>query len=235
MSVFQTTFSVSLHVSGRAGSSGTSPAFGSRNLAHSPCPWASGAPVSNSSTHPTMAITRRFIGQSWSTPFIWENEIRTEIVTAATGAVRSYDLDGNLLWEIHGMSGLTAPTPFAKHGLVYISSGYPGGGLRPVYAVRAEASGDISLWAEELARRGIAQRFPGEKSSSEHIAWSYPLLGTYSTSALVYGGYYYTLLDRGFLLCHDARTGDEIYSRQRSRSGTVSRRRRGGTTARSFC
>ena len=164
-------------------------------------------------------VSRAERGQSWSTPFIWENEIRTEIVTAATGAVRSYDLDGNLLWEIHGMSWLTAPTPFAKHGLVYISSGYPGGGLRPVYAVRAGASGDISLWAEELARRGIAQRFPGEKSSSEHIAWSYPLLGTYSTSALVYGGYYYTLLDRGFLLCHDARTGDEIYGRQRLEIG----------------
>jgi hypothetical protein len=26
-----------------------------------------------------------------------------------------------------------------------------------------------------------------------------PLLGTYSTSALVYGDYYYTLLDLGFL------------------------------------
>ena len=62
MSVFQTTFSVSLHVSGKARSSGTSPAFGPRNLAHSPCPSASGAPVSNSSAHPTMAITRRSIG-----------------------------------------------------------------------------------------------------------------------------------------------------------------------------
>ena len=158
-------------------------------------------------------------GQSWSTPFVWQNEIRTEIVTAATGAVRSYDLDGRLLWQIRGMSLLTAPTPFAKHGLVYISSGYPGGGLRPVYAVRAGASGDISLWPEDASRRGIAQPFPGEISSSEHVAWSYPLLGTYSTSALVYGDYYYTLLDRGFLLCHDARTGEEIYGRQRLEIG----------------
>jgi outer membrane protein assembly factor BamB len=40
-------------------------------------------------------------------------------------------------------------------------------------------------------------------------------LGTYNTSALVYGDYYYTLLDRGFLLCHDTRTGKQIYGRQR--------------------
>jgi len=164
-------------------------------------------------------VDREASGQSWSTPFVWENELRTEIVIAATSGVHSYDLDGNMLWEIHGMSMLTTPTPFAKHGLLYISSGYPAGGLRPVYAVRAGASGDISVFSEEEERFGIAERFPGERVSSEHIAWSYPLLGTYSTSALVYGDYYYTLLDRGFLLCHDARTGDEIYGRQRLEIG----------------
>jgi hypothetical protein len=29
---------------------------------------------------------------------------------------------------------LTAPSPFSKHGLVYVSSGYPGDSPRPVYA-----------------------------------------------------------------------------------------------------
>ena len=158
-------------------------------------------------------VERQERGQNWATPFVWENELRTEIVTSGTGAVRSYDLDGDLLWELQGMSGLTVPTPFAKHGLVYISSGYPGGSIRPVYAIRPGASGNISLWPTE--RGGFAARFPGPLRSSEHIAWSYPLLGTYSTSALVYGDYYYTLLDRGFLLCHDARTGEEMYGRQR--------------------
>ena len=36
MSVFQTTFSVSLHVSGKAGSSATAPAAGPRNWDHWP-------------------------------------------------------------------------------------------------------------------------------------------------------------------------------------------------------
>jgi hypothetical protein len=31
----------------------------------------------------------------------------------------------------------------------------------------------------------------------------------------VYGDYLYTLLDRGFVTCHDAKTGREIYGRQR--------------------
>ena len=139
--------------------------------------------------------------EDWSSPFVWENEVRTEIVTTGAGRVRSYDLDGKLLWELRGMTNNTVPTPFAKDGLVYINSGYPGAAVRPVYAIRPGASGDISLR-------------PGD-TSNQYIAWFQPLLGTYQTTSLVYGDYYYTLLDRGFLLCHDARTGAQIYGRQR--------------------
>jgi outer membrane protein assembly factor BamB len=139
--------------------------------------------------------------QSWATPFVWENDLRTEIVTSATNRVRSYGLDGRLLWELQGMTTLVTPSPFAAHGLLYVSSGYPGQAPRPVYAIRPGGSGNISLKEGE--------------TSSQHIAWYQPLLGTYNTSALVYGNYYYTLLDRGFLLCHDAQTGRQIYGRQR--------------------
>lgn len=158
-------------------------------------------------------------GQNWASPFIWENDERTELVTSGTQGVRSYDLDGHLLWELHGMSGLSIPTPFASHGLLYISSGYPGGGIRPVYAVRPGAAGDISLWPADAERSGISSGFPGPRRSSDYVAWSYPLLGTYNTSAIVYGDAYYTLLDRGFFLSHDAQTGEEIYGRQRLEIG----------------
>ncbi|MQA31667.1 MAG: PQQ-binding-like beta-propeller repeat protein [Luteitalea sp.] len=139
--------------------------------------------------------------ENWSTPYIWENELRTEIVTTGLRRVRSYSLDGTLLWELSGMTVNVVPTPFARHGLIYINSGYPGGSPRPVYAIRPGASGDISLK-------------PGE-TSNQHVAWFQPTLGTYNTSSLVYGDHYYTLLDRGFLLYHDARTGQQVYGRQR--------------------
>ena len=144
--------------------------------------------------------------ENWATPFVWENEVRTEIVTAGLRRVRSYSVDGELLWELAGMTVNVVPTPFAHDGLVYISSGYPGGMPRPVYAIRPGASGDISL---------------GEgQTSNDYIVWYQPRLGTYNTSALVYEGRYYTLLDRGFLLNHDARTGREVYGRTRIRPGT---------------
>jgi outer membrane protein assembly factor BamB len=103
------------------------------------------------------------------------------------------------------MSSITAPTPFVKNGLLYMSSGFPGDAKRPVFAIRPGASGNISLLEGQ--------------TSNQHIAWFQPLLGTYTTSALVYGDYYYTLLDRGFFLSHDAKTGRQIYGRQRLTAG----------------
>jgi hypothetical protein len=140
-------------------------------------------------------------GTNWSTPFVWENERRTEIVTSGSDRVRSYDLSGQLLWELSGMSTISIPTPFSRHGLLYISSGYVGDALRPAYAIRPGASGDISL--------------KGDETTNAYIVWSSKTGAPYNPTPLVYGNYYYTLFDRGFFTNHDAKTGTEIYSRQR--------------------
>jgi outer membrane protein assembly factor BamB len=144
---------------------------------------------------------KRDEGTNWATPYIWENEARTEIITAGTRRVRSYDFNGKLLWELSGMSSIAIPTPFSRYGLLYVTSGYVGDQHRPVYAIRAGASGDISLKEGE--------------TSNKHIAWYQPQGGPYNPSPLVYGDYYYTLLDRGFFTCHDAKTGKEVYAKVR--------------------
>jgi outer membrane protein assembly factor BamB len=143
----------------------------------------------------------RMEGTNWSTPFVWEHELRTEIVTSGSDRVRSYDLTGALLWELTGMSTITIPTPFSTHGLLHLSSGYIADPLRPAYAIRPGASGDISLKEGE--------------TSNAYIAWSLPTGAPYNPTPLVYGDIYYTLFDRGFLTTHDARTGREVYARQR--------------------
>ncbi len=138
---------------------------------------------------------------NWSTPFIWENEKRSELVTTGSGAVRSYDLDGKLLWELKGMSSITIPTPTAAFGLLYISSGYILDQERPVYAIRPGASGDISLANKE--------------TQNGSIAWSKRQAAPYHPSPLISGDHLYILHDRGFLSCYDARSGKEIYERRR--------------------
>ena len=152
-------------------------------------------------TGSTLWRTTRDEKSNWSTPFVWEHEQEIEIVTTGSNKVRSYDLSGRVKWELTGLTSLHVPTPFAKHGLLFISSGFLGDPVRPVYAVKPGASGDVSLKEGETSNR--------------FVAWSNPRLGTYDTSALVYGDYYYTLMDRGFLICNDAKTGREIYPRQR--------------------
>lgn len=138
---------------------------------------------------------------NWATPFIWRNDQRTEIVINGTSAVRSYALDGSPLWTLRPSSTHVIPTPFSIGGLLYVSSGYVGDSNRPVYAIKPGGNGDISLKAGE--------------TSSASIAWALPQGGTYNTSAIVYGGRYYTLFDRGFFTCHDAATGKEIYTKVR--------------------
>lgn len=140
-------------------------------------------------------------GTNWATPYIWENEQRTEIVTPGTGKVRSYDLNGKPLWEFKGMSSISIPTPFSRHGLIYIASGYVGDQNRPVYAMKPGAAGDVTLAKGE--------------TSSKYFAWYQPQAGPYNPSPIVYGDFYYTLYDRGFFTCHDAKTGKEIYQKVR--------------------
>jgi outer membrane protein assembly factor BamB len=139
---------------------------------------------------------------NWATPFVWENEKRTEIVTPGTGKVRSYSLDGRLLWELGGMSVITIPTPSAQDGMLYVSSGYVMDFKhRPVFAVRPGARGDITLKSGET------------KNTS--IAWCQKMAGPYNPSPVVYGNYVYVLYDLGLLACYDARTGKKVYKKQR--------------------
>jgi outer membrane protein assembly factor BamB len=142
---------------------------------------------------------------NWSTPFVWQNELRTEIVTAGSRKVRSYDLTGKLLWELRGMSAVTVPTPFAADGLLYIASGCSHSPLRPVYAIHPGAASDISL--------------QDDVTTNAHIAWSQRRAAPYVTSPLVYDGILYVLLDGGFLSAYDARTGEQVYGRQRFTTG----------------
>ena len=142
---------------------------------------------------------------NWSTPLVWQNDRRTEIVTAGTGKVRSYDLDGNLLWWFTGMSSITIATPYANNGLLYVSSGYVNDKLRPLYAIRAGASGDVSLE-------------PGQ-TSNRFVAWCQPTAAPYNPTTLLYDGRVYVLYDRSMFACFRALTGEPVFERERIPQG----------------
>jgi len=142
---------------------------------------------------------------NWSTPFIWKNDKRTEIVTPGTGKTRSYSLEGKLLWWLKRMSSITIATPYARNGLLYVSSGYVLSPLRPIYAIRSGASGDLTL--------------PNGKTKNKWIAWSDSKTAPYNPSTLIYRNRLYVLYDRGFLATFDPETGESVFRKKRIPKG----------------
>jgi len=139
---------------------------------------------------------------NWSTPYLWKNKHRTELVTAGGTKVRSYRPDnGELLWEMDA-SGRTAITPVGDEEMLYADS-YDRmmGGRGSLVAIRAGAAGDVSLKAGETA--------------NSFVAWSVPINSYRVASPLLFAGCLYSLDQQsGIIRCCDAKTGKEHY-RQR--------------------
>jgi hypothetical protein len=140
---------------------------------------------------------------SWSTPFVWRNALRTEIVTVGPGIALSYDLEGKELWRMSGLSSIAIPTPFAYDGWLYVNGGSKG----TMFAIKPGASGDISLKSDA-----------GERSN-EFVAWSDPKGGTYLPTPLAYDGGVYVLNEVGILTRFDAKTGRESYKSRLASDG----------------
>jgi outer membrane protein assembly factor BamB len=134
----------------------------------------------------------------WSTPFVWENGTRAELITLGPGVAISYSLDGAELWRMHRMGGYAIQSPFAWKDLLFITSGAGGDDNRPVVAVRAGASGDITL--------------PETATTSASVAWYNGRAGgTYLPTPVIYGDALYVLSDKGIFARYDAETGTRTY------------------------
>jgi outer membrane protein assembly factor BamB len=145
---------------------------------------------------------------NWATPFVWKNDKRTEIVTCGKKLVRSYDLDGKVLWELGGMSSIVIPTPFTADGLLYVTSGYVLDRKKPIFAIKPGASGDISL---DTAKK---------ETSNSHIAWANLQAGPYNVTPVLYKDVIYVLYDRGSLSAFDSHSGKALYDPPQHRIGT---------------
>jgi outer membrane protein assembly factor BamB len=133
---------------------------------------------------------------SWSSPVIWRNGKRTELVTNASQYARGYDpATGKELWRLTKKSECAIPAPVIGRDHVYISNGNRP--IQPIFAVRPGALGDISL--------------EGKADHNAHITWSKMRGGPYMTTPIVYGDYLYVCSDAGLLTCYRADTGKQVY------------------------
>jgi len=136
---------------------------------------------------------------SWGTPTVMTIGGRAELVTNAANFIRGYDArTGEELWRLGGSSKITAPTPILANGLIIVASGRRP--ERPIFAVRPDARGDLTLDREHTA--------------SAAVAWSKNARGPYMPTPIAYDGILYSLNNDGVFDAYEVTTGNEIY-RQR--------------------
>lgn len=143
---------------------------------------------------------------NWSTPYIWKNSLRTEIVTNGRNKVRSYSLDGKLLWELPGLSTIAIPTPFQVGDDLIVCAGYVGDRKHPaqsILRIKPGGSGNIGLGNDE--------------SSNKFIQWRATRASSYNPTPVAYKDKLFVLWDFGFFNARDLDTGNEYYEKERIR------------------
>ena len=133
---------------------------------------------------------------TWGTPTVHVVGGRAQMIVNGFKHAGAYDVGtGKEIWRLQGGGDIPVPTPVVGHGLVFLTSAH--GPMAPLYAIRLDAAGDISLK-------------PGE-TSSQSVAWSYARDGAYMITPVVYGDYLYNTKNNGALSCYNARTGERMY------------------------
>ena len=131
---------------------------------------------------------------AWATPRIVEHSGKTQVITAASNMIRSYDLDsGDIIWQCSGLTGNVTPSPVVDGDVVYCMSGYEGYSL---LALPLNARGDIS--------------------NSDKTVWSKDKGTPYVPSPVIYDGMlYFTQSNQAILTTVDSRTGETLLKRSR--------------------
>jgi outer membrane protein assembly factor BamB len=157
----------------------------------------------DAATGKTVWKTEREEMPSWGTPTIATTAAGPVLVTNASNFIRGYDpRTGKELWRLGRSSKITAPTPIFGDDVFVVASGR--GPERPIFVVRANARGDLTL--------------PEGKTSSEAVAWSRTGRGSYMPTPLIYKSILYVLANNGLFDAYNLRTGEEVY---RQRLATV--------------
>jgi outer membrane protein assembly factor BamB len=140
--------------------------------------------------------TRRDDTATWSTPNVCAEGPRPQLVVNGWRHMGGYDLrTGEEIWRMSGGGDCPVPTPIVWNGLIFLMSAH--GPRKPIYAVRTDAIGDVSL------RDGA--------STNKYVSWTVLRGGSYMQTPLIYGDYLFSCHVDGILSCFEASTGKLMY------------------------
>lgn len=133
---------------------------------------------------------------SWGSPTVYAGKEKTQIIVNGWKHMGGYDFEsGKELWKMSGGGDAPSTTPVVYENLIYINNAH--GRYSPIYVVKPDAKGDITLAEGE--------------NSNEYIVWNIMRGAAYMQTPLIYKGYYYNLRGNGMLSCMDAKTGEVFY------------------------
>lgn len=144
---------------------------------------------------------------TWGTPTIYTGKSNTQIILNGYKHMGGYELEtGKEIWKMSGGGDAPSTTPVVAHNLIYICNAH--GKYSPIYAIKPDALGDITLAADS--------------TKNKYIVWSIKRGGAYMVSPLIYGDYLYNLRNNGELTCFNAQTGELKYKEQLKDAFTAS-------------
>ena len=141
---------------------------------------------------------------TWCSPSIYAHDGITRIAINGYRHIGGYDFGtGREVWSMREGGDIPVPTPVVGEDLIFFTSAH--GKLRPIYAVKISATGDITLNEAE--------------QSNESVAWSVRGDGAYMPTPIVIGDYLYRLHDKGGFACFNLRDGELIYDHKLKAGG----------------
>jgi outer membrane protein assembly factor BamB len=94
--------------------------------------------------------------RSYSTPIIWEQNGKKQIVVAGSLRLVAYDpRDGKEAWWVNGLARIVSPTPVKANGRLYVASWTPGGD--PAERISMEQWADAAKTYDKNSDSKIAQ------------------------------------------------------------------------------
>lgn len=139
---------------------------------------------------------RKSKGSSWSSPLVWRNSQRAELLVAGGDEIDSLDPEsGKVIWRLTGAKAPTACSLAADKDRIYFGASDPFS-KGPLFAMSVGASGEIS---------------PAKKNGTfDHCDWLEAKSGPGMPSPVSDGQFVY-VLDNNILRCHNAATGKREY------------------------
>ena len=132
---------------------------------------------------------------SWSTPFIWKQGKRTDLVICGSGTVTGYDpATGKTNWRLTNTRSAFTASPASDGKYIFLGNSGP---FRqgPLLAIGPDIEGESRLDTRKLPKGVVWAKLRGGPGMASPVA----------------SGDYIYVCSRGFLSCYNTKTGQQAY------------------------